>query len=61
MRDVLSAKRRRYLLATLIVVNAAVFLFAPETPLGPGTPGLPTRDKLRSHDRSYRSRFDAVR
>ncbi len=47
--------------AALVLVNAGIFLGAPEYPLGPDTQRLLTRATLVNSDHYYQDRFDAIR
>ena len=46
--------------ASLVVLNAGIFLLAPEYPLGEGTQRLLTRATLANSDHYYDDRFDAI-
>ncbi len=48
---------RGALLAALVAVNGAVFLFAPEYPAGTNGPRLLTRETLRHHDADFGDRL----
>lgn len=46
--------------AILVILNAGIFVMAPEYPLGPGTQRLLTRATLENSDRYYQDRFEAI-
>jgi hypothetical protein len=48
------------LVASLVIVNAAIFLAAPTYPLGVDRFKLLTFDTLREHDKFYQARFEGV-
>jgi hypothetical protein len=49
------------LVASLVIINAAIFLAAPTYPLGEDRIKLLTFDTIRQHDKFYKARFEGVR
>jgi hypothetical protein len=56
-----NARIRGLITTGLILTSAAIFLFLPEFPMGPGGQRFLTRDTLMNSDRYYLERFTEIR